>query len=68
MSEERLIPKYGGYRKLRSFQAGQLVYDATVVFCERFVDKFSRRWFRRRARECTSRAEAWEEVTLGRTR
>ena len=42
MAEERLIPKYGGYRKLRSFQAAQLVYDATVVFCERFVDKFSR--------------------------
>jgi restriction system protein len=38
----RLIPKYGGYRKLRSFQATQLVYDGTVVFCERFVDKFSR--------------------------
>lgn len=38
----RLIPKYGGYRKLRSFQAAQLVYDGTVVFCERFVDKFSR--------------------------
>jgi four helix bundle suffix protein len=42
MPEERLIPKYGGYRKLRSFQAAQLVYDATVIFCERFVDKFSR--------------------------
>jgi len=39
---ERLIPKHGGYRKLRSFQAAQLVYDGTVVFCERFVDKFSR--------------------------
>jgi four helix bundle suffix protein len=37
-----LIPKHGGYRKLRSFQAAQAVYDATVVFCDRFVDKRSR--------------------------
>jgi len=39
---ERIIPPHGGYRKLRSFQTAQIVYDATVVFCERFVDKFSR--------------------------
>ena len=38
----RLIPKYGGYRKLRSFQTAQLVYDGTVAFCNRFVDKRSR--------------------------
>jgi four helix bundle suffix protein len=37
-----LIPPHGGYRKLRSFQCAQLVYDATVVFCNRFVDKRSR--------------------------
>ena len=37
-----LIPKYGGYRKLRSFQAAQAGYDATVVFCDRFVEKRSR--------------------------
>lgn len=37
-----LIPKHGGYRKLRSFQCAQLVYDATVAFCGRFVDKRSR--------------------------
>ncbi|MFO7650979.1 MAG: four helix bundle suffix domain-containing protein [bacterium] len=37
-----LIPKHGGYRKLRSFQAAQAVYDATVVFCDRFIDKRSR--------------------------
>jgi restriction system protein len=38
----RLLPAHGGYRKLRSFQAAQLVYDGTVVFCDRFVDKRSR--------------------------
>jgi restriction system protein len=40
--EGGLIPAHGGYRKLRSFQSAQLVYDATVVFCERFVEKRSR--------------------------
>jgi four helix bundle suffix protein len=37
-----LIPKHGGYRKLKSFQVAQLVYDVTVQFCNRYVDKFSR--------------------------
>jgi four helix bundle suffix protein len=40
--KQDLIPPHGGYRKLRSFQVAQLVYDATVVFCNRFVDKHSR--------------------------
>lgn len=38
----RLIPPHGGYRKLRSFQCAQQVYDATVVFCNRFVERRSR--------------------------
>ncbi|MEW6488902.1 MAG: four helix bundle suffix domain-containing protein [Thermodesulfobacteriota bacterium] len=38
----RILLPHGGYRKLRSFQAAQLVYDATVVFCGRFVDRRSR--------------------------
>lgn len=41
-SDRRLIPPHGGYRKLKSFQVAQLVYDGTVVFCERFVPKNSR--------------------------
>jgi hypothetical protein len=32
---EKLIPLHGGYRKLKSFQVAQLVYDVTVRFCER---------------------------------
>ena len=40
--KDDLIPPHGGYRKLRSYQCAQIVYDATVVFCERFVDKRSR--------------------------
>lgn len=37
-----LIPKHGGYRKLKSFQISQLVYDVTVRFCELYIDKYSR--------------------------
>ena len=32
----------GGYRRLRSFQVATIIYDATVLFCERFVPKHSR--------------------------
>ena len=37
-----LIPAHGGYRELKSFQSVELVYDATVRFCDRFIDKRSR--------------------------
>ena len=36
------IRKSGGYRKLASFQTTTIVYDATVWFCEKFVDSRSR--------------------------
>lgn len=39
---EGLIPKHGGYRNLKSFQIAQLVYDVTVRFCDRYIDRFSR--------------------------
>jgi len=39
---ESLIPKHGGYRKLKSFQLAQLVYDVTVRFCDRYVERRSR--------------------------
>ena len=41
-AQENLIPKNSGYRKLKSFQIAQLIYDVTVRFCDRYVDKFSR--------------------------
>jgi len=34
---DNLIPKHGGYRRLRSFQVARLVYDATRIFCRRFI-------------------------------
>jgi four helix bundle suffix protein len=37
----RLRPS-GGYRKLRSFKVTTIIYDGTVAFCDRFLDKRSR--------------------------
>ncbi|NCD33270.1 MAG: four helix bundle protein [Spartobacteria bacterium] len=42
VGQESLLPTHGGYRKLKSFQVAQLVYDVTVRFVERYVDRFSR--------------------------
>lgn len=42
MANESLIPKHGGYRKLKSFQVAQLCYDVTVRFCNRYIEKRSR--------------------------
>jgi four helix bundle suffix protein len=33
---------HGGYRRLRSFQVTEIIYDGTVSFCDRFVNKRSR--------------------------
>jgi len=39
---ERFIPPHGGYENLLSFQKARIVYDGTVRFCERFVEKRDR--------------------------
>ena len=36
-----LIPPHGGYRELKSYQNAEIVYDATVKFCDRLVDRRS---------------------------
>lgn len=36
------IPAHGGYEQLLSFQKARIVYDGTVRFCERFLDKRDR--------------------------
>ncbi|MGE3063388.1 MAG: four helix bundle suffix domain-containing protein [bacterium] len=41
-NSSNLIPPHGGYQKLQSYQMSEIVYDATVKFCARFIDKFSR--------------------------
>ena len=38
----QLIPPHGGYRELKSFQHAELVYDSTVKFCDRFINRHSR--------------------------
>ena len=39
---ESLIPKHGGYRNLKSFQVSEVIYDLTVRFCDKYIDRFSR--------------------------
>lgn len=39
---ERFIPPHGGYKALLSYQKAVIVFDATVHFCNRFVDRRSR--------------------------
>lgn len=39
---EKFIPPHGGYEKLLSFQKARIVYDGTVKFCGRFLDKRDR--------------------------
>jgi len=39
---EPLIPKHGGYRKLKTFHLAEIIYDLTVRFCDRYIDKRSR--------------------------
>jgi four helix bundle suffix protein len=41
-SDASTLRPHGGYRRLRSFQVTEIIYDGTVVFCDRFVDKRSR--------------------------
>jgi len=36
------IPRHGGYKNLLSYQKAEIIYDATVYFCNRLIDKRSR--------------------------
>lgn len=38
----QLIPPHGGYRELQSYRMAEIVFDATAVFCARFIDRRSR--------------------------
>lgn len=38
----KLIDPHGGYRKLKSYQTAEIIYDATIIFCNRFIDRRSR--------------------------
>jgi len=38
----KIIPPHGGYKDLQSYQMSEIVYDGTVVFCDRFISLRSR--------------------------
>jgi len=42
VDDETLIPKHGGYRRLKSFQVAELIFDLTTRFCDRYIDRRSR--------------------------
>jgi len=37
MENQKLIPKHGGYRDLKSYQTTTLIYDLTVEFCNSYM-------------------------------
>jgi four helix bundle suffix protein len=37
-----IIARHGGYGGLKAYKAAEIAYDATVVFCDRFIDRRSR--------------------------
>lgn len=39
---QRKLRPSGGYRNLRSFRVATIIYDGTVAFCDRFLDKRTR--------------------------
>ncbi len=39
---EQFIPPHGGYKDLLAFRKSEIVFDATVRFCDRFFDKRDR--------------------------
>lgn len=41
-AEPGFIPPHGGYRNLLSYQKAEIVFDATVSFCARFLEKRDR--------------------------
>jgi restriction system protein len=50
----QLIPPHGGFRDLQSYQMAEIVFDATVVFCNRFINRRSRthdKWCKRSGAE-----------------
>ena len=41
-NHNNFIPPHGGYQKLASYQMAEIVFDATVYFCDKYIDKRSR--------------------------
>lgn len=41
-----LIPKHGGYRKLKSYQMTKIIYDLTVAFCDSYMSHKTNKSYR----------------------
>jgi four helix bundle suffix protein len=41
-NDNGLIPKHGGFRNLKTFQLSELIYDVTVLFCDKYINPRSR--------------------------
>lgn len=39
---EGFIPSHGGYRNLLTYQKAEIIYDGTVFFCKKFLNKYDR--------------------------
>jgi four helix bundle suffix protein len=42
VEQSGFIDPHGGFRKLKSYQTAEIVYDATAAFCNRLIDRRSR--------------------------
>jgi restriction system protein len=45
-THENLIPPHGGYRKLKSYQTAEIIFDLTVEFCESYLTNSTNRTYR----------------------
>jgi len=41
-SRKTFIPSHGGYKKLLSYQKALVIFDGTINFCDRFIEKRDR--------------------------
>ncbi len=41
MPERPLVGRHGGFRNLHCFKLAEVVFDATLIFCDRFIDSKS---------------------------
>ncbi|MCO6497075.1 MAG: hypothetical protein J5I50_05370 [Chitinophagaceae bacterium] len=41
-NEGGFIPIHGGYRNLITYQKAEIIYDGTVFFCNKFLNKYDR--------------------------
>lgn len=41
-NKDGFIPPHGGYRNLISYKKAEIIYDGTVYFCNRFIEKRDR--------------------------